>query len=182
LTKNRTEPFNHALVPTQKAGRHSSMLFLGIELLYIFQKKYILLSVALTLSLVMTFTTHQALASGDPFGAPPKGASPNCGPEHRLKLDIVISSKAKFIESLRNIESYVRDNGVRQWVKFDSFKKKGSAEVDWKALVEAVKVSIVVNRTIYSVEYTPNGCSPSHKFTIKITNDGHMSLYGCCGK
>ena len=72
---------------------------------------------ALTLSLVMTFTTSQALASEDPFGAPPKETSPNCGPEHRLKLDIVVSSKAKFIECLRNIESYVRDNGVRQWGK-----------------------------------------------------------------
>ena len=151
-------------------------------MLNIFLKKYILLNVALTLSLVMIFTTSQALASEDPFGAPPKETSPNCGPEHRLKLDIVVSSKAKFIECLRNIESYVRDNGVRQWVKFDSFKKKGSAEVDWKALEEAIKVSIFVNRTVYSVEYTPNGCSPSQKFTIKITNDGYMSLYGCCGK
>ena len=130
----------------------------------------------------MTIATSQALESGDPFGSPPKGTSPNCGPEKRLRLDIIVSSKAKFIEILRNIESYVRDHEIRQWLKFDSFKKLGSTEVDWNALEEATMISTVADRTIYSVDYTPDGCSPSQKFTIKITNDGHMSLYGCCGK
>ena len=148
----------------------------------IFLQKYIFLSVVLTLSLAMTFSTTQALEPGDPFGAFPKGSSPNCGPEHRLKLDITVSSKAKFIEFLRNIKSYVRDNEIRQWIKFDNFFKKGSAEVDWKALGEAIKISAVESRTIYSIDYTPNGCSPSQNFTLKITNDGNMSLYGCCGK
>ena len=152
----------------------------------ILRQKYILPSLVLTLvlsvALAMTFVTSQALESGDPFGAPPKGTSFNCGPENRLKLDIVVSSKAKFIEILRNIESHVRDHELRQWVTFDSFKKTGSTEVDWNAIEEVIKISTVADRTIYSVDYTPNGCSPSQKFTIKITNDGHMSLYGCCGK
>ena len=136
----------------------------------------------LSIALAMTFTTSQAHGSGDPFGAPPKGISFNCGPENRLKLDIVVSSKDKFIEILRNIESYVRDHEIRQWITFDSFKKTGSTEVDWKALKAAIKISTVADRTIYSVDYTPYGCSPGQKFTIKLTDDGHMSLYGCCGK
>ena len=130
----------------------------------------------------MAFATSQAINSGDPFGAPPKGTSPNCGPEYRLKLGIVVSSKAKFIDILLNIESYVKDHGIMQWITFDNFKKNGSAEVDWKALEEAIKISTVAKRTIYSLDYSPYGCSPSQKFTIKITDDGHMSLYGCCGK
>ena len=130
----------------------------------------------------MTFATSQAIDSGDPFGAPPKGASPNCGPEYRLELDIVVSSTAKFIDILLNIESHVGDHEILQWVTLDSFRKKGSAELDLKALEEAIKISTVAERTIYSLDYTPYGCSPNQKFTIKITDDGYMSLYGCCGK
>ena len=130
----------------------------------------------------MAFATSQAIDSGDPFGTPPKGTSPNCGPEYRLKLDIVVSSKATFIDILLNIESHIGDQRIIQWVTFDSFKKKDSAEVDWKALEEAIKISTVAERTIYSIDYSPYGCSPSQKFTIKITDDGYMSLYGCCGK
>ena len=162
------------------------LLFSEVELLNILRLKYIIpgvvLSLMLSIALSMTFTTAQALDSGDPFGATQKGTSPNCGPEYRLKLDIAVSSTAKFIEILRNIESYIGDHEIRQWVKSDSFKKTGSAEVDWKALEATVKISAVADRTIYSVDYTPYGCYPSQKFTIKITNDGHMSLYGCCGK
>jgi hypothetical protein len=161
-------------------------VFIMRPMLNILRQKPILpsmvLILVLSMALAMTFTTSQALESGDPFGAPPKGTSPNCGPENRLKFDIVVSSKVTFIEILRNIESYVKDHEIRKWVTFDSFKKTGSAEVDWKALEAAIKISAVADRTIYSVDYTPNGCSPSQKFTIKITNDGHLSLYGCCGK
>ena len=136
----------------------------------------------LSIASAMTFTTSQASASEDPFGVPPKGVSANCGPERRLKLDHIVSSKAEFIEILRNIENYVEDTEIRQWVTFDSHKKKGSTEVDWKVLAEAIKVVTIADRTIYSIDYTPHGCSPGQKFTIKITNDGYLSLYGCCGK
>jgi len=152
----------------------------------ILRQKYIFpcvgLALMLSIVLTMTFTTSQALEPGDPFGEPPKGTSFNCGPENRLKLDIVVSSKAKFIEILRNIETYVRDPAIRQWIKFDSFKKTGSEEINWQALEGAITISTVADRTIYSVDYTPYGCFPGQIFTIKITNDGHMSLYGCCGK
>lgn len=152
----------------------------------IFRKKFIpagtVLALLLFLAFAITLTAGQTLESGDPFGAPPKGTSPNCGPENRLTLDIVVSSKDEFIVILRNIESHVRDNEIRQWLKFDNFRKTGSEEIDWEALEEAIEISTIADRTIYSVDYTPHGCSPSQKFTIKITNDGHMSLYGCCGK
>lgn len=160
--------------------------FLEGQLFNIFRQMHVLPSVVLPLMLsivlAMTFAASEALEPADPFGAPPKGTSPNCGPERRLKLDIVVSSKDKFIEILRNINNYVSDNGVRQWTRFDNFKNEGSKEVNWKAVAEAIKISSLADRTIYSVDYTPHGCSLSQKFTIKITNDGHMSLYGCCGK
>jgi len=154
--------------------------------LNILRVKYILSGMALILMLsissAMTFADSPPIDSGDPFGAPPKGTSPNCGPEYRLKLNLVVSSKSEFMDILLHMERYVADDGIIKWITFDSFKTKGSAEVDMKALENAIRISNVSQRTMYSLDYTPYGCSPSQKFTIKITDDGHMSLYGCCGK
>ena len=113
--------------------------------------------------------------SGDPFGASPKGASPNCGPEDRDKFDVTISSKEDFV-------SFVKTQEINQWVRLDNFKDEPSGEVNWNKVIDLVNTERIGGRTIYSIEYTPSDCSPAQKFTLKITNDGYVSVYGCCGK
>ena len=90
----------------------------------------LVLMIMVSIASGIVFTPFQVLGAGDPFGVPPKGTMPDCGPENRLKLVISVPSKAAYIEVLRNIESLIGDHEVRQWVKFDSFKRAGSEAVD----------------------------------------------------
>ena len=117
----------------------------------------------------------------DPFGAPPKGLSPNCGPDERYKFDVTINSKEDFINFLKTHE-------INQWVKLDNFKNINqgmdyqdikSAEPDWNKVLNEVKLENAGLKTIYVLNYNPFTCSG---FTLKMTTDGHVSVYGCCGK
>lgn len=116
----------------------------------------------------------------DPFGAPPKGTSPNCGPEDRYKFDVTINSKEDFINFLKTHE-------INQWVRLDNFKKINrsmnyeefkSVEINWNKVLSEVKTENAGFKTIYVIKYNPVTCSG---FTLKMTNDGHVSVYGCCG-
>jgi len=129
--------------------------------------------------------------SGDPFGAPPKGTSPNCGPENRYKFDVTINSKEDFVNFLKTSEGKILDQYGNNWVELGNFKniEQGmnysdikSAEVNWNRVLDFIKIEKIGSRTIYSIEYTPTFCSPAQKFTLKMTNDGYVSVYGCCGK
>ncbi len=109
--------------------------------------------------------------TGDPFGALPKGASPNCGPEDRYKFDVTIKSKDDFV-------NFIKNNEINQWVRLDNFKDAPNGEVNWNNVLAATKIEKVGSRTIYVLDYNPQYCSG---FTLKMTNDGHISVYGCCG-
>ncbi len=118
-----------------------------------------------------------AAGEADPFGEPRKGASPNCGPEHRLRLDAHLGSVAAFVELLRSL-------GPGQWFQstdLADFEVKG--KVDWERVRAGVRTSHVAGRTVYAVDYRPrNGpvlCGP---FTVRATEDGHVSVFGCCGE
>ena len=117
----------------------------------------------------------------DPFGAPPKGTSPNCGPEDRYNFDVAITSKEDFVNFLKTHE-------INQWVRLDNFKNINqgmnyedikSAEVDWNKVLSEIKIETAGFKTMYVLEYNPFTCSG---FTLKMTSDGHVSVYGCCGK
>lgn len=110
--------------------------------------------------------------STDPFNSPPKGTSPNCGPEHRYQFNVTIDSKQDFVEFIKNNEIDKRE------VRLDDFKDE-NGEVDWEKVSGAVKTQRTMSGTIYSIEYTPLYCS---LYTLKMSNDGQVSLYGCCGK
>jgi hypothetical protein len=115
-----------------------------------------------------------------PFGAPPKGTSPNCGPEERYRFDVTIDSKEDFVDFLKTHE-------INQWVSLDNFKNITramryedikSAEVDWNKVLSEVQTENAGFKTIYVLDYNPFTCSG---FTLKMSADGYVSVYGCCG-
>jgi hypothetical protein len=106
----------------------------------------------------------------DPFGSAPQGASPNCGPEERYKVATIIDSKQRFV-------AFIRDNPINPWVQLDNFRNEQGL-IDWQHVVDAVTTTVVSGRTIYSLRYNPQTCSG---FVLKMTNDGYISVYGCCG-
>lgn len=121
-------------------------------------------------------TSDVSDVSSDPFGSPPKPAEFNCGPEERYKFDVTIASVSEFVDFLKN-------NLISDWVRLDSFRDSPEGEVDWDAVSAAVTSEKVGSRQVYSLEYIPEGHpSPCSAFTVKMTSDGHVSVYGCCGK
>jgi len=78
--------------------------------------------------------------------------------------------------------NFIKNNEINQWVRLDNFKDAPNGEVNWNRVLEFIKIEKIGSRTIYSIEYTPSDCSPAQKFILKMTNDGHVSVYGCCGK
>ncbi len=115
------------------------------------------------------------ITSNDPFGMPPKGISLNCGPEdRRQELNVTINSKEDFTDYIKTYFVYDKTGvGV-----LDNFKDT-SGNVDWNKLLSSVKTDKVGDRTIYSLDYIPEDCG---SYTLKMTNDGYRSVYGCCGK
>lgn len=119
--------------------------------------------------------------SGDPFGTPPIGISPNCGPEDRYKFDEKIKSPSDLVSFLAKSQGKLLDSYKNDYFLLDNFKENGV--VNWSKVLEKVKVEKIGSRTIYSLAYTPLSiCSPAQEWTVKTTDDGHVSLYGCCGK
>lgn len=122
--------------------------------------------------------------SEDPFGSQPLGTSLNCGPEDRYKFDSTINSKKDFVD-------FIKNNEINQWVSLDNFRENATeypqGEIDWGQVLVSVKTEKVGDRNIYLIDYNSisvgenfiNSCSG---FTLKMTNDGHVSVYGCCGK
>ncbi|MBI2507767.1 hypothetical protein HYV89_02330 [Candidatus Woesearchaeota archaeon] len=114
----------------------------------------------------------------DPFGAPPKGTSPNCGPEDRYKFEVTINSKEDFVNFFKSSEGKLLDQYGNKWVKFDNFRDSPQSEVNWNKVLSEVKTKNTGIKTIYVLKYNPFTCSG---FTLKMTSDGHVSVYGCCG-
>jgi hypothetical protein len=116
----------------------------------------------------------------DPFGALPKGASPNCGPEYRYKFDATINSKEDFINFLKTheVEDVSLDNfkKISQEVNYEQIK---AAEVDWDKVLNQVKTRNAGLKKMYILNFNAYSCSG---FTLKMTSDGYVSVYGCCGK
>ena len=106
----------------------------------------------------------------DPFGEIPKTYSPNCGPENRYKFDVEINSREDFV-------NFIKKNQIDAMVSLDNFKEKD--EVKWGNVLNAVKIGDLNGRKVYSLDYKPLDCQ---SYTLKITNDGYVSVYGCCGK
>jgi hypothetical protein len=130
------------------------------------------------------------LVGGDPFGAPPRGAAFNCGPEYRYKFEEKIQSAREFVEFLKRHGGELSDAYGNNWVQLDNFKeiKAGmdraeieKAPVDWEKVLAAVVVEKVKGRDIFRLDYEPYVCM-GQQFTLKMTKDGHVSMYGCCGK
>jgi len=131
--------------------------------------------IAATIILVIVFITKKSTIppATDPFGEPPKGAAFNCGPEDRYKHDVAISSKEDFLKFLKTQQ-------LSGFIQLDNYKQNN--EVAWEVVESSIVTSRVGGRIIYSISYTPMSCSPEQKFEFKMTNDGNLSIYGCCGK
>jgi len=108
----------------------------------------------------------------DPFGVSPKGTSPNCGPENRYKFDAAINSNEDFV-------NFIKNNKINERVMLDNFKDRPEGEVGWNKVLNSTKADKSWSRTVYSLDYIPYGCSV---YTVRMTNDGFVSVYGCCGK
>ncbi len=144
-------------------------------------KKLLSILLILSIIIVIAFGFYVIRYLLDPFGAPPKGTSPNCGPEERYKFDVTINSKEDFV-------NFIKTHKINQWVSLDNFKNINpgmnyrdikSAEVDWTKILSEVKTENVGFNTIYVLDYNPHTCSG---FTLKMTTTGHVSVDGCCGK
>jgi hypothetical protein len=128
----------------------------------------------------------KAVVAADPFGAAPKGMSMNCGPEQRFKFDDKIKSTQDFSDFLKKHLTQLKDKQGNDWTQLDNFldiKSGANAQpsIDWKKVTKAVGIEKIEKRTIYKLDYMPNMCG-GQRFTIKATEDGHVSIYGCCGK
>lgn len=110
-------------------------------------------------------------SSVDPFGAPPLPSEFNCGPEERYKFDTTISSEQDFVD-------FLEGNSISDWVVLDSFKDEDGS-ISWERVLSEVKKDRIGGRTVYSLVYVPYDCD---EYTVKMTDDGHVSVYGCCGK
>jgi hypothetical protein len=130
-----------------------------------------------------------AALSGDPFGAPPKGSSPNCGPENRYQFNNPVSSTRGFVEFIRDHAADIADEHGNKLVQLDNFRpaKPGTASlippttpIDWVKVENAVTTETVNGRKLYKLDFTPAGCFGQF-FTLKMTTDGQVSVYGCCG-
>ena len=130
----------------------------------------------------------------DGFGIPPKETSPNCGPENRYKFDVTIGSKQDFVNFLENYDEKILDQYGNKLVRLDNFKdieldmnytEISQAEVDWEKVESSIEIStnsaLIFNKRVYILDYNPYGCKPNQKHTLKVTDDGHLSVYGCCG-
>ena len=113
------------------------------------KKKTLFTSIIIAV-VVIAFGFYIIKYSLDPFGAPPKGTSPNCGPEDRYKFDVTINSKEEFVDFLKTHE-------INQWVRLDNFKNINqgmnyddikSAEVDWTKVLTEVKTENAGFKTI----------------------------------
>lgn len=109
----------------------------------------------------------------DPFGAPPKGVSPNCGPEERYKYEVRINSKEDFVQ-------FIKVHEISRWVNLDNYRVTPDVDIDWGKVLGAVTTEKISGRIIYVLEFIPRLCG--QKFTLKMTEVGDISLYGCCGE
>ena len=110
----------------------------------------------------------------DPFGKQPiENDVPHCPAEERLKFSVTLPSLEAFIDFLRN------DPG-RVSPRLDNFRSGLFDEIDWKKVSEAVQIERVRERTVYILSYEPEHCFSIH--TLKMTEDGFFSHYGCCGR
>lgn len=108
------------------------------------------------------------------FDYSPKEATINCGPEKRYNFNVTISSKEEFVD-------FIRFTKIDDWVMLDNYKNSQGI-VDWDLVLDSVFVCEGNGYTLYSLIYTPKYCSEGQEFILTMSNDGQVSLYGCCGK
>ena len=75
--------------------------------------------------------------------------------------------------------NFLRNNEINQWIALDNFKDSPDGEIDWDKVIAETKTQKEGFRTLYVIDYNPDACSG---FTLKMTNDVYVSVYGCCGK
>jgi hypothetical protein len=113
-----------------------------------------------------------AAGKADPFEQPPRGTSPNCGPEHRQHFDVSLTSAQDFAEFLRD-----RGRWLEMPADFNEFRDAHGA-VDWARVAASTSVSKLGGRSLFSIKLVPRPCA---FYDLRMTSDGFTSLYGCCG-
>jgi hypothetical protein len=103
------------------------------------------------------------------LGEAPLESQLNCGPTETLKFSRQVKSVADAIEVMRD----PRVAEFYQW--------HGDLIVDWKTLPKRVRVRKLGKRTLYEWMFEVRHCGPdTHWF--RVTSDGWVGVYGCCGK
>ena len=93
----------------------------------------------------------------------------NCGPQGTLELGEKVTSLASAI-------SLMKDTRVRKY-----FQLSSTAAIDESELGKRARVRKLGTRTLYEWIYTAEHCgTDSHWF--RVTSDGWVSQFGCCGK
>lgn len=122
-----------------------------------------------------------ALRARTGFPWPPRGTSPNCGPERRFNAPPVDSAE-RFVEVARDL---VEGSVASDRLQFDDYRRpppagdKPGGKVDWEAVLGALVAWEDGGVAYFMLKFTPARCSG---YTLILTSFGAGAVYGCCGK
>jgi len=133
------------------------------------KKKLIITLLIVAMIIVAGFGYYIIQYPMDPFKAPPKGTSPNCGPEHRYEFDLSIKSEKDFLD-------FIKNNNIDNFYLNNAFLNK--SRLNWEEIENSIIVTDIGSKNVYSIriDYYQK-CFDD----FKMTSDGHVSIYGCCG-
>ena len=152
--------------------------------------------IIILLIIAFSFLVACSKEIASPFGPNPIGVAPNCGPEMRDRLNALILSKEEFINFLQTNKDTIVDKYGNNLLRLDNFKKIEpsmniseieSLPIEWGSVRDYVQTEVLktyiadgaILRQVYVLNYKPYGCG---NYTLKMTSDGFISVYGCCGK
>jgi hypothetical protein len=121
------------------------------------------------------------------LGQEPLATMMNCGPEHVYALGVSIRSAQAAIDLIKDM--YLGGKAGfwnmatcrRAERPSDEDAPRRNDDIDWSRLVRRVRERSVGKRTIFEFTYTAFGCGPD-SYVVRISSDGWLSHYGCCGK
>lgn len=128
----------------------------------------------------------EALRQRTGFPRPPRGSTPNCGPELRFEAPPV-DSRVRFAEVLRSdlmsapelagrlqLDDYRRPRPTRN----KTGERARGGEIDWSAVRDGITEEEEGGITYWRLDVGPPGCKGT---TLTLTSTGAGALHGCCG-
>jgi hypothetical protein len=119
------------------------------------------------------------------LGEEPLRTFMNCGPEEVYEYERKIDSARAAIDLVKEV--YLEKNTpIHEMDTCRLVGKRGpnephqAGDIDWARLVNNVRQCTVGRRTIYELRYSVQGCG-GESYRLRVSSDGWLSHYGCCG-